>query len=81
MNDLMKKIGLVSKQNGGKAVVAIQVRLGLLAGISKSHFIEHFREASVGSCAEGAKVRIRQSRKIESADAQAICLESVELAE
>ena len=56
MDDLMRKIESVARENGAVRVVRITVRLGALSHFTPEHFREHFVDASRGTLAEGAEV-------------------------
>jgi hydrogenase nickel incorporation protein HypA/HybF len=79
MKSLMKRIEEVAAEAGGGRVVGIKVWLGAFSHMSESHFEEHFRDASRGSLAEGARIEATVSDDQRDPRAQDIFLESVEL--
>ncbi|MEJ2008689.1 MAG: hydrogenase maturation nickel metallochaperone HypA [Acidobacteriota bacterium] len=81
MNDLMRKIEAVAREQNARQVVGISVKLGALSHMSASHFREHFSVASQGTLAEGAELRIETLTDTSDPHAQEILLESVEIAE
>lgn len=80
MKDLFRKIHAISDDNGNRKIVAVRIKLGALSHITPQHFEEHFVDFSKGTLAEGAKLEIIQLEDQNDPDAQAILLESVDLA-
>lgn len=80
MADLLRKIEMLSQENGNGRVLTVRVRLGALSHITPGHFAEHFTEAVRGSVAEGAELEIVQMTDVNDPAAQEIFLESVEIA-
>ena len=81
MNDLMRKIESVAREQNATRVLGIRVRLGALSHMSASHFREHFAVASAGTVADGAELKIEVLTDTSDPHAQEILLESVEIAE
>ena len=81
MNDLIKKIQSVAREQNAGRVLGISVRLGALSHMSASHFREHFEVASVGTVVEGAELKIEVLTDTNDPHAQEIRLESIEIAE
>jgi len=79
MNDLMRKIESVARENGARRIIGVQVKLGALAHISPEHFREHFLEAAANTVAAGARLDLEQLKDETDARAQDILLESVEM--
>jgi len=79
INDLMRRIADVAAAQGSGRVVALDVWLGALSHFSPEHFREHFEDASRGTLAEGADLRMTLSDDIAHRDAQSILLQSVEV--
>ena len=79
MDDLMRKIMNVARENEASRVKSINVRLGALTHFSEEHFIEHFNRSALGSIAENAKLQIFISHDIHEPHAQDILLESIEV--
>jgi len=79
MNSLMRQIETVASAEGAERVVSVSVWLGALSHMSEQHFADHFEQASKGTIAEGARLRITLSQDIQDTHAQLIRLESVEV--
>jgi hydrogenase nickel incorporation protein HypA/HybF len=79
MKGLLRQIEAVADAEGGARVVAVSVWLGALSHMSPQHFEEHFREASKGTRAEGARVDATASDEVGHAHALYVVLESVEV--
>jgi len=79
MNSLMRQIETVASAEGAGRVVSVSVWLGALSHMSEQHFADHFEQASKGTIAEGARLRITLSQDIQDTHAQLIRLESVEV--
>ncbi len=81
MNDLVRKIEAVAREQNARRVVGVSVRLGALSHMSPSHFREHFSVASQGTLAAGAELKIEVLTDSSDPQAQEILLESVEIAD
>lgn len=81
MNDLMRKINGVAREQNARKVLGITVKLGALSHMSASHFREHFALASQGTLAEDATLDIEELTDTDDPHAQEILLESVEIVE
>ena len=81
INDLMRKINDLARENNARRVVGVQVALGALAHISAGHFREHFEQAAAGTLAEGARLEIKMLRDEADPHAQEIRLVGVEVEE
>jgi hydrogenase nickel incorporation protein HypA/HybF len=81
MNDMMRKVLEVCREQKGVRVVGVSVKLGALSHMSAGHFREHFAVASQGTVAEGARLNIQEGTDSSDPMAQQILLESVEIAE
>lgn len=79
INDLMKKITNIAKENNAKGISRVTVQLGALSHISGDHFREHFQEAAVGTIAEKATLDIIDEKDIHAPDAQDILLKDIEI--
>lgn len=79
MDDLMRKIEDVARQQNARQVLGINVSLGALSHMSASHFRGHFALASQGTIAEGARLNIKVLTDVNDPQAQDILLESVEV--
>jgi len=56
MDDLVRKLETVAREEGGRHVRSVRVRLGALSHFTPEHFREHFEDATRGTLAEGAQV-------------------------
>lgn len=81
INDLMRKITTIAREQGAKKVVSVKVKLGALAHISPDHFREHFEEAAGGTVAAGARLEVELNPDENDPHAQDILLDSVEVEE
>jgi hydrogenase nickel incorporation protein HypA/HybF len=79
MAGLMRRIAEIAAAERARRVTAISVRLGALSHVSAEHFAEHFRHASDGTIAEGARLAVTVSADAGRADAGDILIESVEV--
>ncbi len=79
MRDLLRKIKVISDDNGGAKVVGVSVWLGALSHITPEHFAEHFEEETKGTIAEGAKLDVMQDNDEKHENAQDILLKEVEI--
>lgn len=77
MNDLIRKIEAIARENEARKVAAVTLRIGAMAHISAEHLREHFEHASLGTCAENAQLSINTSSDETEPTAQDIVLESV----
>ena len=76
---LLNKIEAISRENEGKKIVKMKVKLGALAHISAPHFQEHFTLLSKGTAAEGAILEIEEDKDRNDPLAQEIILQNVEV--
>ncbi len=81
MADLMRKLESLSRDQGGKKIMQVKVKLGALSHISADHFREHFEHSSRASCAENACLEVEVSEDINDPNAQEILLQSIEVEE
>lgn len=79
IQDLIRKIETIARENRAERIAAVTIRLGALAHISAGHLREHFQQASLGTCAESARLEIKNSTDETAPDAQDILLDSVEV--
>ena len=56
VEQLIETMQQVARANGGGAIRRAQLGIGELAGFTRQHFEEHFRAASAGTLADGAKL-------------------------
>jgi hydrogenase nickel incorporation protein HypA/HybF len=79
MQDVMRKIEEVAREDGAARVTRIAVRLGALSHFTPEHFREHFEDASRGTMAEGAHVDATVDSDTYHERARDVVLESVEV--
>lgn len=79
MKNLMKQVDAVAASENAQKVVGVSVWLGALSHMDEAHFGEHFRQASAGTRAEGARIDVTLSDDATHANAQDVLLESVEV--
>jgi hydrogenase nickel incorporation protein HypA/HybF len=79
INDLMRKIDAIAREQGARRVVGVKVRLGALSHLSPDHFREHFEAAATGTIAEAARLDIETLRDERDPHSQDVLLDSVEV--
>jgi hydrogenase nickel incorporation protein HypA/HybF len=79
INDLMRKIDAIAREQSARRVVGVKVTLGALSHISADHFHDHFIAAANGTIAEGARLEVETLRDEYDPHAQDILLASVEV--
>jgi hydrogenase nickel incorporation protein HypA/HybF len=79
MDDVMRKIDAVARENGAIRVTRIGVPLGALSHFTPEHFREHFDDAARGTPAEGAEVDAVVDTDLSDPGAAGVVLESVEV--
>ena len=79
IQNLMKKLELISESHEGKKLVGVKVKLGAFSHISAEHFREHFVHAARGTTAEDAELEVEESKDEQDPHAQDIILESVQV--
>ena len=79
MDDLVRKLETVAREEGGRHVRSVRVRLGALSHFTPEHFREHFEDATRGTLAEGAQVEAELGTDPADPAASGVVLESVEL--
>lgn len=79
INDLMRKIETIAKEQNASKITAVRVWLGALSHISADHFREHFVDAAKGTVAADARLDIEVSTDETDVRAQDILLQSVEV--
>ena len=79
INDLIRKIESIAREQGARRVAGLKVKLGALSHVSAEHFREHFEAAARGTIAEGARLDIETLTDEYDPHAQDILLDSVEL--
>lgn len=77
--DLIARIEQVARENGAQKVLAVEVHIGALAGLSPDHLREHFVEAAAGTVAEGADLRATVGEDPLAEDAASVRLAAVEV--
>ena len=79
MLDLVHELERVAAHEHATRVTGIAVELGALSHFTPDHFLEHFRDASVGTIAAGADVEARQATDPRDPRAQGVVLLSLEI--
>lgn len=79
IKDLIHKIETLAAQQQADVVTGVHVWLGALSHMSKSHFADHFGQASAGTIADGARLTIDVSGDFHDRNAQAVLLRSIEV--
>lgn len=79
MEDVLRKLEAVAREEGGRRVLRVRVRLGALSHFTPEHFRRHFEEAARRTLAEGAEVEAELAADPREAGAQGVVVESVEL--
>jgi hydrogenase nickel incorporation protein HypA/HybF len=79
INDLMRKIDAIAREQGARRVVGVKVRLGALSHLSPDHFREHFEAVAIGTIAEAARLDIETLRDERDPHSQDVLLDSVEV--
>ena len=80
MADLLRKIEQLAREANAIRITRVKVTLGALSHITPDHFRGHFKDAAVGTAAEGATLDIEQADDQNDPNAQDILLESVDVA-
>lgn len=80
MDDLVREIESVARGERAHRVTRVRVRLGALSHFTPEHFRDHFEDAARGTLAEGATVEAEAATDPTDSDAQAVRLESIDLA-
>jgi hydrogenase nickel incorporation protein HypA/HybF len=76
LNNLMKQIGEISRQHGGRRVTVVRLKLGPLMPIDPDHLREHFHEAVHGTVAEHAALEIETTVELHELTLESLDLES-----
>ncbi len=79
IKDLISRIEQEARREGATRIRAVHVRLGALSHLSVEHFLDHFRIASAGTIADGARVEIELSEDLTEPGAQGIFLRSIDV--
>lgn len=79
MRNLMRQVSEIAEGENARKVVGVSVWLGALSHMTEEHFGEHFRQASAGTLAEGARIDATLSDDPGHAYAQDVILESIEV--
>ena len=74
LRGLMAQIDELARQNHGKRVRVVRLKLGPLAHIEPGHLREHFGESAKGTVAEGACLEIETTE-----DLHELTLESIDV--
>jgi hydrogenase nickel incorporation protein HypA/HybF len=79
MNDLVRELELIAFTEHARRVTRVDVELGALSHFTPEHFEEHFRDATLGTCAEDAEVVAREATDVTDDRAQGVLLLGVEI--
>jgi hydrogenase nickel incorporation protein HypA/HybF len=79
LRDLVGRIEAIARREGASRVTRVRVRLGALAHLTPEHFLEHFRDGTAGTVADGAAVEVELSSDHEAPEARSVLLRSVEV--
>ena len=79
MDDLMRKIAELAREQGGARIAAVKVWLGALSHMTPEHFREHWEDAARGGPAEKARVEVEASSDLHDPNARGIVLRSVDV--
>lgn len=79
MDDLIKKILLLARQERASKVTKVTVKLGALSHMSKEHFKEHFDVASQGTIAQDAEIEAEESQDIHDPHAMSVILKKIDV--
>ena len=79
IDDIVRKLDEVARENGATRITRINVRLGALSHFTPDHFREHFVDASRGTIAEGAVIDAFVVDDIHDPRARQVVLEQVEV--
>ena len=81
MNDLMRRISDIARDEGARRVVRVRVELGALSNMSAQHFREHFVIAAKNTAASDAQLEVEMAETIDARHAQAVRLVEIEVEE
>jgi len=76
LRGLMAQIEQLVRANGGGRATVVRLKLGPLAHIEPDHLREHFVEAAVGTCAEGARLDIETTDELHELTLESIDVEA-----
>jgi hydrogenase nickel incorporation protein HypA/HybF len=79
MDDVMRKLDEVVREQDAVRVTRVSVRLGALSHFTPAHFREHFADASRGTVAEGAEVETCVDGDVAAERARDVVIETVEV--
>ena len=79
MEDLMFKIEQYAAKNKAQRVTGVKVKLGAKSHMSASHFVEHFRQSSAGTIAEGARLDVTELTDASDPQAAEVILDAMDL--
>jgi len=79
MEDVVRKVEAVAREQHATRVTRISVRLGALSHFTPDHFREHWIDASRATVAEGANVDAVLDPDLHAPRATGVVLESVEV--
>ncbi len=79
VKDLLSRIDATAATQGAQRVLSVQVWLGALSNMSAGHLLEHFKHASVGTAAEGARLDITVSDDLGHPSAMDVVLQGIDV--
>ena len=79
MDDVIRKVESIARENGATRVSLVSVRLGALSHFTPQHFREHFVDAARATLAEGADIHAVVETDVRSPTATGVVVESVEV--
>ncbi|MCX6989695.1 MAG: hydrogenase maturation nickel metallochaperone HypA [Chlamydiae bacterium] len=80
MDNLIRKILQLAKEEKSDKVVKVSVKLGALSHMSAEHFKEHFDIAALGTIAQNAEIVAEESQDINDPNATIVVLKSIDVA-
>lgn len=79
MVGLLRQVEAVAREKGADRILAVDLRIGALAGMTAEHLREHWDLAVAGGVAEGADLRVTVSDDPFEHGAYGVTLTSVDI--
>lgn len=79
IDDLIRELEAVVREQGGRRVTRVRVRVGALSPLAPDHVREQLAEAARGTLAEEAQVHVEVATGHAASEARGLFLETVEL--
>ena len=76
---LISQIETIVRDKGGGTVTSVSIRVGTLMVLSDEHLQATFATLTAGSPLEGARLNLSWARRIDTAEAQELLIESIEV--